>query len=260
MDPFEEGPPLEDEPKELPGEHGQGTGHGHGGGGGGDHDDHEESHARHPEKHGDGGHGEPWLVSYADMMTLLFGFFVLMYVFASSTPEQKEKIKQQVAEFAGAQYTTQFKEVADNLKLKVKEIDVEGQVDILDTMEGVKIVSKGTLFFDSGSFILNPKAQELMQEIAKALLARSKDFRIIVEGHTDDSPIALPTIPSNWELSSLRAGTVVRIFESMGLERTNLRALGIADTEPLLPNRDAQNNPIPANQAENRRIVIHVTK
>jgi chemotaxis protein MotB len=250
MESYDEEVPLEDVPKELPGGHG----------GGGHDDDEHQGHHNSANDHAEGGHGEPWLVSYADMMTLLFGFFVLMYVFATSSPEQKEKIKQQVAEFAGAKYTTQFKEVAENLKEKVKEIEVEGEVDILDTMEGVKIVSKGTLFFDSGAFALNPKANELMLEVAGVLLARSKDFKIVVEGHTDDNPISTPGIPSNWELSSLRAGTVVRIFETMGLVRTNLRALGIADTEPLLPNRDTQGNAIAANQAENRRIVIHITK
>lgn len=205
-------------------------------------------------------HGEPWLISYADMMTLLFGFFVLMYSFASATDSGKEKIKQSVSEFAGGQYTTEFKEVATDIQKKVKEIQLEGQVDVFDSLDGVKIVSRGTLFFNSASTSLNPQARNLIDEIAKILKKKAQNMLILVEGHTDDIPIQTKAIPSNWELSSLRAGTVVRIFEQAGINRELLRALGLADTNPVLPNRTAQGVSIPENQAENRRIVIHIKK
>jgi len=197
-----------------------------------DHDEHEE-------------HGEPWLISYADLMTLLFGFFVLMYSFASANDEAKEKIKQSVSEFAGGQYTTEFKEVAQDIQKKIKDIELEGQVDVFDSLDGVKIVSRGTLFFDSASTALNPRARNLIDEIATILKVKAKSMLILVEGHTDDVPIQTQTIPSNWELSSLRAGTVVRIFEQAGVERDHLRALGLADTNPVLPNRNQQGEAIP---------------
>ncbi|MEO5667426.1 MAG: flagellar motor protein MotB [Bdellovibrionota bacterium] len=210
--------------------------------------------------HHEGGHGEPWLVSYADLMTLLFGFFVLMYVFASATEKQKEAIKKSVSEYAGGEYTTEFREVAASLTEKIKEVDVDGEVSVFDSLDGVRIVSRGTLFFDSGSVVLKPKAASLINDIAKILIQKAGAFVIIVEGHTDDSPISTQFIPSNWELSALRAGTVVRIFEQVGLQRQKLRAMGLADTVPVLPNRDPKGRPVPANQAENRRIVIHIKR
>jgi len=78
---------------------------------------------------------------------------------------------------------------------------------------------------------------------------------VIVEGHTDDIPIVTPKYPSNWELSSARASTVVRLLESAGFDHSDLRPVGLADTEPLVPNRG-----LAANRALNRRIVIRVQK
>ena len=223
-------------------------------------DDHGSEGRTHAEEKVTGVHSEPWLVSYADMMTLLFGFFVLMYVFAASTEKQKEEIKKSVSEYAGGEYTTEFREVAASLTDKIKEIDLDSEVSVFDSLDGVRIVSRGTLFFDSGSVELNPKAASLIQDIAKILIQKAGAFVIIVEGHTDDNPISTPLIPSNWELSSLRSGTVVRIFEQVGLDRNKLRAMGLADTVPVLPNRDPEGRPVASNQAENRRIVIHIKR
>ena len=94
----------------------------------------------------------------------------------------------------------------------------------------------------------------------KKVLKQAKGFRVTVEGHTDDSPIYSKSFPSNWELSSIRAGTVVRLLESKGLPRADLRPVGLADTEPVVPNRDGSGTPIPENQAANRRILIRIQK
>ena len=66
--------------------------------------------------------------------------------------------------------------------------------------------------------------------------------------------------PSNWELSSLRATTVIRLLDSKGLPHVNLRPMGLADTDPIVPNRDEKGASIPDNQAQNRRIVIRIQR
>ena len=101
-----------------------------------------------------------------------------------------------------------------------------------------------------------------------------RNFNINVEGHTDDEPIKTIRYPSNWELSSNRAATVVRFIiaesandtrmdtngQKYGVERYRLKATGYADTQPKVPNRDASGNPIKANQIANRRVIIRVNK
>jgi chemotaxis protein MotB len=116
-------------------------------------------------------------------------------------------------------------------------------------------------FFDSGSATLRSDGQAILLGVAAELkLDMFRDYRITVEGHTDDSPINTARFPSNWELSSARAAAVVRFFLEQGIPAAKLRAAGYADTFPKLPNRDANGNAIPENQAQNRRVVIRMEK
>lgn len=201
-----------------------------------------------------------WLVSYADMMTLLFGFFVILS--AMSTPDSKkyEQLKQATSEAMGGTYQKPFEELSDSVKDVLKKIALENEVSVTETDEGVTITSKGTLFFDSGSSELTPTAHSLVSNLTAVIAKNAKGFRIVVEGHTDDVPMKSIYFPSNWELSSARAGTVVRLLESNGIPRADLRPVGLGDTEPVVPNRTPSGEPIPENQAENRRIVIKLQK
>ena len=121
------------------------------------------------------------------------------------------------------------------------------------------------LEFDGGTFF-EPTSAKLREESVPALLKmgevlaskRYSAFQIEVEGHTDDTPINTPAYPSNWELSSARASIVVRLFVQNGVAATRLTALGQADTRPKVSNRDINGNPLPANQAINRRVTVHV--
>ncbi len=116
-------------------------------------------------------------------------------------------------------------------------------------------------FFASGAAILTDSGQSILGSLLGRL--QSPEFaayRITVEGHTDDEPIGSTQFPSNWELSAARAAAVVRFLVEQGVSASRLRAAGYADTRPLAPNRDAAGNPIPANQAMNRRVVIELEK
>lgn len=201
-----------------------------------------------------------WLVSYADMMTLLFGFFVILSSMSTPNSEKIEKLKQATSESMGGTYQKPFEELSKGVKAVLSEINLEKEVSVVETEEGVTITSKGTLFFDSGSAALKPQAETLLGRLTDVLAKQAQGFRVIVEGHTDDTPMRSNFFPSNWELSSARAGTVVRLLESKGFPGENLRALGLSDKEPLLPNRTPSGVAIPANQAENRRIVIRLQK
>ena len=116
-------------------------------------------------------------------------------------------------------------------------------------------------FFDSGSASLSDAGKVILRGLLDPLTAAlAEGYRIRVEGHTDDTPIDTPQFPSNWELSTARASAVVHFFLEQGIPAQRLRAVGYADTEPKVPNRDAAGNPIPANQARNRRVVIKLEK
>jgi len=160
----------------------------------------------------------------------------------------------------GGKYQRPFEDMTDAIRNMIKQIQLETDVSVTESEDGVAIKSRGTLFFDSGSATLSPAASDLIDRLSEILVREAKGMKIYVEGHTDDNPISTAQYPSNWELSSARAGAIVRVLETKGFDRVRLRPLGLADTESLVPNRTPSGEAIPLNQAENRRILIRIQK
>jgi chemotaxis protein MotB len=121
-------------------------------------------------------------------------------------------------------------------------------------------ISSGA-FFGSGYAALSGAGKAILHDVAATL--KSGEFaayRVSIEGHTDDTPIATAQFQSNWELSTARAAAVVRFFLEQGVPARKLTAAGYADTFPIAPNRNADGTVIPENQAKNRRVVIKLEK
>ena len=160
----------------------------------------------------------------------------------------------------GVKYEKPNENLTNSLEAVLKALGLEKEVQIISTDEGISIISKGTLFFDSGSAVLKPEAEILMGKISDSLANSAKNFKVVVEGHTDDAPIVSDRFPSNWELSASRASTVVRLMEQKGFPHDQLRPSGLADTEPVAANENPDQTPNIAGRAKNRRIVIRVLK
>ena len=184
----------------------------------------------------------------------------MITIFSTPNSAMFEKLRQETSKSMGGTYQKPYEELSTNIKNILKELGLEKEINIEETTEGMTIRVSGVLFFDSGSTELKPNAIQWIDRIAQVLLKEAKTFRVVVEGHTDDIPILSQRFPSNWELSSARAGQVVRFLEHLGFPHENLRPIGYADAEPLVPNRDEAGNGIPENRAQNRRIVIRIQK
>ena len=123
-----------------------------------------------------------------------------------------------------------------------------GQLEVSDLGEASVIVLKSDDLFGSGSARLNSALHPLIARIAAALDA--VPGAIVITGHTDDVPIRTARYPSNWELSTERARSVVALMAAQLRDPARLRAEGLADSEPIAPNDGA------ANRARNRRVAI----
>lgn len=234
------------------------------------HSDHDEldEHDDHSSAHMDFGHGGakheegegPWLVSYADLMTLLMGFFALMLSFSTIDEKKFDAMREETTEFFGGEYVKPFEELKNAIEKVIKEKGLSEQVKIEVSSEGVGLTFQGTIFFDTGAVNLRPEAVSLLEELIPVIKTKAPDFFILVEGHTDDVPISTGLLASNWELSAVRASTVVRIFEDAQFDRKKLIPVGWSDTKPVAPNRDETLVAIAVNQAKNRRVVIRILK
>lgn len=225
---------------------------------------------------------ERWLVSYADFITLLFAFFVVMYAL-SSVNEGKYRIlsssmvsafrnvpvnssgqtpmvvptpasvtKASLASKAQEAVKQKQREKMRNVAKEILEVMAplieQGKVRVLETSRGVTIEINDSILFSPGQAVLQPQLIKAMQSVAEVLVAA--DFPITIEGHTDNVPIKNTQFPSNWELSAVRATTVLRLFADAGIAAGRLTAIGYADTRPVEPNLLADG------RARNRRVSI----
>jgi chemotaxis protein MotB len=234
----------------------------------------EEEHENH----------ERWMVSYADFITLLFAFFVVMYalssvnegkyrvlsesmvsafrhestggagqsvvVMSASTSAHKPLVVSKAQEAVKLKQRDKMRNIAKEILQAMAPLIEQGKVRVLETSRGVTIEINDSILFSPGQAILQPASVKAMRAIAEVLAAA--DFPITIEGHTDNVPISTPQFPSNWELSAVRATTVLRLFADGGVTPERLTAIGYADTRPVEPNLLAEG------RARNRRVTILV--
>jgi chemotaxis protein MotB len=192
---------------------------------------------------------ELWLVSYADLLTLLIGFFVLII---ASVPLHKAVFERIAASISGTQKAPLegLRERIDDLVARTPALRDRG-VARADA-EGLGIELKDALLFDSGSAEIRADGRRAIAEVAH-LLASLPDRPVVIEGHTDELPIRTARFGSNWELSSQRAINVLEALESSGVPQKRMSARAYADTRP----RSVEGT-IEERRLANRRVVIRV--
>ena len=179
---------------------------------------------------------QPWMMTYADMMTLLFAFFVLLYSMSSPDPVKMSQIQDAMEKKAGKPGSLQsLSEIQTELEKIVNELNIENTTDILSDPRGLVIDMGADMCFISGSTDLLDDLRRFLDK-SKHLLNQKGDFRMImVEGHTDSDPIPQKLqnkFPTNWELSAARAANVVNYLIDKGVNSGRLQASGYADRWP----------------------------
>ncbi|MFZ5453552.1 MAG: OmpA family protein [Thermodesulfobacteriota bacterium] len=211
-----------------------------------------------------------WLVSYADFVTLLLAFFVTMYaitrldsekihlaqasinralnapVFLGGFPLDAGLDKKTASGLSGdlvgstLVYTppsSQMEQVSKTIQGALKEQLEKDDVHLLHTARGLVLRLPDFLLFDSGQAKLRPEALPLLNKLASIL--RLIPNQIVIEGHTDNRPIHTPQFPSNWELSTARAVSLVRyLVEDQHLEPARFEAAGYGEYRAVADNRE----------------------
>ncbi len=217
---------------------------------------------------------ERWLVSYADFITLLFAFFVVMYAISSVNEGKYRVLSDTLSETFKAAPTSptpiefnnalrdkpSITEEPDFIDIPIPEKDKNltvpesPELDILseeitravkplidDNLISIKktdfwleIDIKSSILFGSGDAKLSEDAEDVLASIA--LLVKSYPNDMLVEGFTDNVPIKTRKFPSNWELSSSRAASVVHLFEEEGVNPQRMMAIGYGEYRPLADN------------------------
>ena len=229
---------------------------------------------------------ERWLVSYADFMTLLFATFVVLYAlsqidaadfskleealrkaFESNVFDGQESIMESSDSILdGAQGSTtpimleylspKYEEGAfQEIKNEVDNLKIDGIEASIDERGLVIKLADNLMTFKSGSAEINPDSLGYLDTVANIIKEHFARHIIRVEGHTDSDPVSNPTYPSNWELSSARASSIVRYFIDYHQYNPKLFiATGYADTAPVAKGNTNKD------KVKNRRVEIVILK
>lgn len=205
---------------------------------------------------------EGWLMSYADMITLLLAFFIIMLSLMTMNKTDSEAVEEQMKEaFSGQMSEKPFTKLMEKIVTLIEQQQMESDMSVEENSKGLVLELSSASFYNPGSAEFRPEAIPVLTELAVMLNDFDlEDYLVEVEGHSDDVPISTKQYPSNWELSACRATRVVRFFIEQGQEKEKMRAAGFADVEPKVPNMDEFGNPIPENRELNRRIVIRIER
>ncbi len=231
---------------------------------------------KHPEDHDN---HDRWLVSYADFITLLFAFFVVMYsvshvnegkykvlsgsLEAAFKSEQKNHASEQAdgsnASPAAAAISvlnpggaSPIDTIFRQIETQIKPLADQGLITLRHTDEWLEIEINNRILFPSGSTKLLPDARMLLSLLGEVL--GKFNTPVQVEGYTDNVPINTPVYPSNWELSAARAASVTHLLANQGVSPELLAAVGYGETRPLTGNGSAEG------RSQNRRVVLKIFK
>jgi chemotaxis protein MotB len=233
----------------------------------------EEEHENH----------ERWLVSYADFITLLFAFFVVMYAISSlnegkyrvlsnalgsafgktqviAMPVIEKKavpvpaiiLKQSAQQRQNNEILSRERDtltgVARDILKALAPLVKQGKVRVTQSSRGISVEINASVLFAPGDAKLTPESGEALNAVAQIL--KNDPHMIQVEGHTDSVPINTSAFPSNWELSSARASSVVRLFVANGIAESRLTAIGHGANIPVA------DNDTPEGRQRNRRVEV----
>lgn len=232
-----------------------------------------------------------WMVTYADLVTLLLVFFVLLFSLSTFNVLKYKEILESIRVNPGKGEPTtsllEFMEIPDimqteltleqltGLKPKLQKTppgqmqDTEdilddinqyitqkhlGEYVVLEVLDGKIVIRiRGKILFSTGEARLSKQADPILDEVI-SILSEYSEYNINIKGHTDNIPISTPQFASNWELSAIRATAVLKYLIKNGISAKRLTATGYGDLFPIVPNTSEKNRAI------NRRVEFVLEK
>lgn len=207
-----------------------------------------------------------WMVTYSDMMSLLLTFFILLFSMSTISSDKFDNIMSSFQNILSGskgdsilydgdnlidlhEELIQTEEMYDKVSDYLEDQDLGSDVSVSMDSKGIFVEMKDAILFESGRAELKPEGIEVLKKLEG--LISDFDNELVIEGHTDNVPMTSGRFPSNWELSTARAVTVVRyLSESLDIDPGRLSAVGYGEYRPIKPNDTAEN------RAANRRVNI----
>ena len=188
-----------------------------------------------------------WVVSYADLVTMLLALFMVLFAVSQNVTKTQAKI---ISETSAMQEIEQLDELKQLFSEKIEQSD---GIKYLKDGRGLVIRLNNSILFDAGSAIIRKDSLKTIDEIIETI--SQIDNNTIVEGHTDSTPIKTDKFPSNWELSTARATNIIAYMIKSGkIKPKRLSAVGYGEYMPIADNTSNDGRLL------NRRVDIIILK
>lgn len=193
-----------------------------------------------------------WLISYADLVTLLLALFIVMY--AASDKERAHQIAEGLSTMStGGAGILPRNDSEQTVRAKLEErlmADplLSQKTKMRQTKAGLVVSLSEAGFFAPGEAVIDLNAEAVINTLAESV--KGNPAKIRIEGHTDSTPISNTRYPSNWELSTARAASVLVRLTERGIEPERLSAAGYGGFQPIA------DNSTPEGRAQNRRVDV----
>ncbi len=198
---------------------------------------------------------DSWLLSYADLITNLLLFFVVLLSAASISTSKMQQIAKAVS---GEEAPESLEAIKEQIDKRIAEMALEDVVRTDLTDDGLKLSLNSGLVFASGEARVEPPMEATVAAMLEVLAPYSAKYSFAVEGHTDSIPVSPNSrYASNWELSTARAIAVRDRLEKTGVDANRIRVEGYADTRPLPPESLIGVDP-EEQRARHRRVIVRV--
>ena len=215
----------------------------------------------YPEDNDSEDEGEIWLVSYADMMTLIACFFILMMAFANFDPIGFSTRAEQMSK---AFRKEKAKTSDEKLKLITEEMSKHPEIlkktKISYKPGSLKITFHSSVLFKNNDYKIAESALPVMDGVIDIIKIIDNRFKIVIEGHADESETAVKFNKSKWTLSSARSSEIIRRFEYFGFDSKNIVSIGYGASKPLVNSKNEDGTFDLDKALLNRRVVIKVLK
>jgi chemotaxis protein MotB len=201
------------------------------------------------------------MASFADLVTSLMAFFVLIVAISTIDQQKVEYIQESISEeILQQEYEKPFVTLETKIQEAIENQNMQKDVFVEADNTGINITFASGVMYKSGSADLQQGMYPLLQQLTVAIKEmKYDDILIEIDGHTDDVPIRTKQFPSNWELSASRSTQVVRYFIRQGISKDKLKASGFADSRPKVPNI-VNGKPNRTNRAKNRRVKVSIRR
>ena len=202
--------------------------------------------------------GELWLVTYADMMTLIACFFIIMTAFAAYDPVGFQRQAEEVSKYFRIGKFKSSDEKGKYIEEEIArhpELPKNTKVSLRDSV--LKITFSGSAVFKNQAYELDAETLTTVDNLIDIIKTSNPDARILIEGHADDQ-LVNGRGRGNWDLSSMRAAEIVKRFEYYGFPPEHLTAVAKGNSIPLVKSKDSEGNTIEDLARVNRRAMIIV--